>query len=139
MSLGLPKWVRTTSLLEAMKVSKLTYLYFLYKLLFIRQIRSNGLAACVFDELIKASQIRSRLGHSYFGQLADVSGVLGVDCITLPLLDSRNLLDAKFKCPEDELIKKIENILKTNINTEDINALIYPLLYYYSKNRIQFA
>lgn len=28
------------------------------------------------------------LGHSYFGLLADLSGVLGVDCITLPLSES---------------------------------------------------
>ena len=71
--------MQSTPLLEAMGIPRITELYFLFKILFLEQIRSNGMADSVFKELSKTGLRHSRLGKSYFGQISDVGGFLGIN------------------------------------------------------------
>ena len=55
-ALGLPKRIKTSPLLDAMKISRLSELYLQFKLSFMKQIRSNGLALGVLRNFKKISK-----------------------------------------------------------------------------------
>ena len=127
-SLGLPKKVKTTPLLEALKVPRLTELYFLFKIKFLRQIKKNGVADSIFKELLIMKQKHTKVGNSFLGQIADVNGFLGTDCLTMSESQARDIIKTRFCCQDTNLVKQINDIFTACDERTDIRALLLPLL-----------
>lgn len=110
-----------------MGVPRINELYFLFKFYFLKQIRSNGLTEIVFNELLKTNMKTTRLSSSFFGQIADVSGFLGIDCLSIPVLHASETIKARFSCLECGLVNKIIHVFNEWDIRSDSRALL-PLL-----------
>ena len=126
--MGLSKYAKSTPLLEAMGIPRITELYFLFKIYFLKQIRSNGMADSVFKELSKTGLRHCRLGKSYFGQIADVSGFLGMDCLTVQESTACELIKARFSCHDYGLTEQINYVFNTWEVDKDSRILLHSLL-----------
>ena len=111
-----------------MRIPRITELYFLFKIYFLQQIHSNGLAGSVYIELQKTKINRSRLGNSFFGQIADVSGFLGEDCLSVPCTMVCEAIRARFSCWEENLVDRIRDAFGAWDGRADMRALLLPLL-----------
>ena len=126
-SLGLSKYFKSTPLFKAIGIPRITELYFLFKVYFLKQIRSNGLADRVFKELLKTGLRHRKLGSSYFGQIADVSGFLGTDCLIMQESLACDLIKARFSCLDNVLVDQINNIFNNWDTVKDSRTLLKSL------------
>ena len=107
---GLSKHAKTTPLLHALKINKVSHLYHKMKLVLLRQLASNRLTNQILGFLRDKYKHKKPSQHSVVKQFENVSIKLEVDIYTVPQKACSTLVNSIFVGDDDELTRKTNNI-----------------------------
>jgi hypothetical protein len=114
-NIGLSKYHRSTPLLAALNIDKISKLYAKFKFLFIEQLKSVSITANIFNYLKRFYQNHACSQMSYFSQLKSMNEFFGVDLESFKKKEEFiEVLNAKFQPMEsdNELVRKTYNFCK---------------------------
>ena len=98
MSLGISKYSRSTPLLDALEIRRISELYQTYKIQFLEQVTRNGKCLKVFEELLVVNQGMKKTGDSFFSQIARLSNLLGYDVFNTSKDKVKSDIRKRFEC-----------------------------------------
>ena len=117
MALGLSKFCLTTTLLEALNISPINELYYKFKYLFIRQLKSHWVAYSLYSEVNKFDIKKSRYNKfSFCAQIREMGSFIltdqdridSIDLFTLNRQEAQTRIKNKFRCDNQGLIDSVK-------------------------------
>jgi hypothetical protein len=133
-AIGLNKFVRTTPLLQCLKVESMRQLYKKRKVLFIKSIKQSQVCAYIYEHMRKKysrQMVFKKNNKSYINQIIQIEKELKIDIEEYDLNVIRSLIELSAKNTDKETLKSVSQIIfyiKLYIKTKKDYFFLYKKL-----------
>jgi hypothetical protein len=128
-STGLSKYVRTTPLINALKVRSITHLYYRMKIAFLKQLKLNQLTSDILNDLIQSYKHSKIPEASFVKQVSDTGHIIGKDVYATGYNACLDEIDKKFRAEDEEMVRRVGNLCKLMFEDRE-NSLFYKNILY---------